>query len=151
MKPVARILGVLALAAVFAAPAGAPAAEGWGYEMWGELMSPYCPGRTLADCPSAQADQLRMWILMQEAAGRTRADVESELIERFGDDIRSTPKPEGFALTAYAVPVVLFLLGGAVVALFLRRQTQRPAGAAPPPPAALDPELERAIDDEFAR
>ncbi len=151
MNPRTRTLAaLLVLAAACAAPA-ASATEGWGYEMWGELMSPFCPGRTLADCPSPQAEQLRLWILMQEAAGRSHDDVEAELLERFGDDIRAAPRAEGFGLTAYAVPVLVFLAGGAIVALFLRRQTRRAAVAPAPPPEGLDPELERAIDDEFAR
>ena len=44
--------------------------EGWSYELWNELMSPYCPGRTLAECPSPQAQTLRMWLLAQQAAER---------------------------------------------------------------------------------
>ncbi len=61
---------------------------GWAYELSGELMSPFCPGRTLAECPSPQADELRLWIITQEAAGATRAEVERTLYQRFGDSIR---------------------------------------------------------------
>jgi cytochrome c-type biogenesis protein CcmH/NrfF len=123
--------------------------EGWAYKVSNELMSPYCPGRTLSACPSPQADELRMWLIVQEASGRSREDVEAELYERFGEVLRSAPLAEGFGVTAYAFPVIAFLAGGVVVAVFLRRQTRV---AAKPAPAALasDPELERVIDQELA-
>ena len=127
--------------------------EGWAYELAGYLMSPYCPGRTLSDCPSPQAQDLRMWIIVQEAAGQSRAEVEEQLYARFGDMIRPAPRAEGFGLAAYAIPVAGFLGGGLLVALFLRRQTARGGepGGAPAPAGALDPELERMVDEDLAR
>lgn len=122
--------------------------EGWGYEISHDLMSPYCPGRTLSACPSPQADDLRMWILVQEASGRSREDVEAELYERFGNVLRAAPLAEGFGLTAYAFPIIAFFVGGVVVAVFLRRQTR--VTATPEPSShAPDPELERVIDREL--
>jgi cytochrome c-type biogenesis protein CcmH/NrfF len=161
----ARLRGMLALraglwaaavAAAFVLTATSPPAqepEGWAYDLANQLMSPYCPGRTLAECPSPQADTLRMWLIVQETAGRDRAEVEAELIERFGDAIRAAPRPEGFGLAAYLVPVLVFLAGGVLVGVVLRRFTRvRPppaAGVAPSQP--LDPELERQVDEELAR
>jgi cytochrome c-type biogenesis protein CcmH/NrfF len=118
-----------------ALPTNAPP---WAYELAAELMSPFCPGRTLADCPSPNAASIRMWIVVQAAAGRTRDDVQAELYERYGDVMRPAPRAEGFGL---------------LVALVLRRMTRR--GAAPAQavaaPRPLDPELERRVDEELAR
>lgn len=125
--------------------------EGWAYDLANELMSPFCPGRTLAECPSGKADSLRMWIIIQEAAGRPRDEVESELYERYGDVIRPAPLAQGIGLAAYIAPVVVFLLGGAVVAVFLRVQKRRPREATRMFAAPSDPELERILDDELAR
>ncbi len=127
---------------------------GWAYELWDELMSPFCPGRTLANCSSSQAEQLRMWILFQEASGGSRDDVKAELLEQFGDVIRGAPRASGFGLTAYAIPVLAFLGGGVVLGVFLRRQIRSAraasaSGAAAP--VAVDPELERIVDEELAR
>jgi len=132
------------------APALSEEPEGWAYAMPNELMSPFCPGRTLADCTSPQAASLRMWITVQAAAGRTRSDVEEELTERYGDVLRPAPRATGIGIAAYAFPVIAFLAGGVVVFVFLRRQTR---GSAKTTPVAdpTDPDLERIIDEELAR
>jgi cytochrome c-type biogenesis protein CcmH/NrfF len=123
--------------------------EGWAYKISHDLMSPFCPGRTLSACTSPQADDLRMWLIVQEASGRSREDVEAELFERYGNVLRPAPLAEGFGLTAYVFPVIAFLAGGVVVAVFLRRQTRAVANLESPP-LASDPELERVIDEELA-
>jgi cytochrome c-type biogenesis protein CcmH len=146
---------VAGLALLLAAPASAQDPQGWAYDVANELMSPFCPGRTLADCPSPQADTLRMWLIVQEAAGRSREEVEVELVERFGEGILPAPRAVGFGIAAWVVPVVIFLAGGVLVVVILRRITARPgaapAPAAPEPAETLDPALERAVDEDLSR
>ncbi len=159
---VRRSIRALGLALALCAYAGASLeraaasgdVEGWGYELWNELMSPFCPGRTLASCTSTEADDLRMWILVQEASGRSRDDVEAQLYAQFGDVLRAAPRARGWHVLAYVIPLATFLGGGVFVVLFLRRQVSDARAAAPaeprPPPRA-DPELERIVDEELAR
>jgi len=154
----ARTLAAAALAAALLGAGLAPeragaadAGRGWGHAVAREFMSPYCPGRTLADCPSPQAQTLRAWILVQEAAGRTREDVEAELLERYGDQLLAAPRAQGFGLAAYAVPIGVFLAGGALVAFFLRREARLARAEAPAAAAPLSPELERLVDEELGR
>jgi len=131
-----------------------PVPDGWAYDLANRLMSPFCPGRTLAECPSPQAESLRMWIVVQEASGRSKDDVLEELYARYGDEVRSTPRAEGFGTAAYVIPVVAFLVGGVLVGVFLYRWTHRGGGdgdGPPPPTPVLDPELERRLDEELAR
>ncbi|MEM7409127.1 MAG: cytochrome c-type biogenesis protein CcmH [Myxococcota bacterium] len=122
----------------------------WAYAMAGELLSPFCPGRTLTECPSPQAESLRMWIIVQAAAGRSRQDIEAELYERYGDDIRSTPRTDGIGITAYLLPAFAFFGGGGLLAWFLVMATRRGGGGGggdgAPPPAPLDAEQERRLD-----
>jgi len=154
VRSVAVASAVVALALVvpaFAAEAEEP--ESWAYRYFGEIMSPFCPGRTLAACTSPQAESLREWILVQEQEGRGQEDVHEELVGRFGDVILSAPRAQGFGVTAYVVPMVIFLAGGLLVVIFLWRQTQAAAEHAgeAPPAEPLDPEIERVIDEELAR
>ena len=151
MLGLAGIFAALLLGASTATAQGEAAAvpEGWAYKLPNQLMSPFCPGRTLSACTSPQAEDLRLWLIVQEASGRSREDVEAELFERYGDVLRAAPRAEGFGLTAYVFPVIAFLAGGVVVVVFLRRQTR---AAATPEPSSQppDPELERIIDQELA-
>ncbi len=149
--PVSRraCAATLLVASLLLGAAAVAEPEGWAYDLSGELMSPFCPGRTLSECPSPQANSLRMWLIVQEAAGRSRAEVEAELYERYGDAILAAPRAEGFGIAAYLIPVVAFMAGGALLALFLRRQTRAPAPVAAAGP--VDAELERLVDEELRR
>ena len=86
---------LLCLLLVFSAGANADENPGWAYELADEIMSPYCPGRALSECPSGNADAMRRWIIEQEQAGVDRAEVEEALYARFGDQLLQAPKPEG--------------------------------------------------------
>ena len=142
----------LALAAPAASQEEAAELEGWAYQLPHDLMSPFCPGRTLAECPSPNADSLRMWLIVQEAAGRSRDEVEAELLERFGEGILAAPRARGFGLAAYLIPVLTFLAGGVLVVFVLRRLTRpRQAPGAASPERSVDPELERLVDEDLSR
>jgi len=143
--------GLLGAAALLAPACGAEDSTSWAYELSHQLMSPFCPGRTLPDCPSPQAAELQRWIREQEQIGRTRGDVEAELVAQFGDVILQSPRARGYGLAAYLVPVVLFLSGGSLLAYFLRRETRASAPAAPPSGGLrpVDPELEQRLEAEL--
>jgi len=156
---VRALLGVCTLLFALAATAVAPAAEPatsdsaqtrWAYDLANDLLSPFCPGRSLAECPSSEAASLRMWILVQASAGRTRAEVEDELYARYGEVIRSKPKAEGFGTAAYAIPVAVFAAGGTLVGWFLHRATRR-ARSRTPAIGDPDPEVERELDRLLGR
>ncbi len=175
LRRLAALGGALLLCA-FAGPAtgqglsddasgsGASGPPAWAYSLAHDLMSPFCPGRTLAACPSPQADQLRQWILFQAAAGQTQEELEAQLYERFGDVLLSAPKAEGgWGISAYAIPIGGFLLGGPLVAFAIfrlarGREGARAASDAPSVPhdtatggrALTDAELERLVREEFA-
>jgi cytochrome c-type biogenesis protein CcmH len=138
-------------AAQEAAPQARAAEEGFGHALAREIMSPFCPGRVLADCPSPQAQTLRAWILVQAAAGRSQEEVLAELLARYGEQILAAPRARGFGLTAYAIPIGVFLAGGGVVWLFLRRQTRLARSAPRARAAPLSAELERLVDEELER
>ena len=155
MKKVPMILSVWVFLWMASGSAAAEP-DGWAYELPHYLMSPFCPGRTIADCSSPQAESLRLWMIVQEAGGRTRADVEQELLAKYGDEMRPAPRPDGFGLTAYLFPFAAFLAGGVFIAFYLRRQTHAaPSDAGSPDSvssveAPFESELERIIDEELA-
>jgi cytochrome c-type biogenesis protein CcmH/NrfF len=93
-----------------------------------------------------------MWIVEQEKLGRSRADVETELMAKYGESIRQAPKPKGRGLLAYLLPAGLALAGAAVAAVFLGRVRSGRAGGGAPPATAEpeDPALAKRLDDELA-
>lgn len=133
--------------------------QSWGYALAHELMSPFCPGRTLAACTSGQAAELRQWILFQEAAGATREETLEALYKRWGDVLRSSPVPKGWGLAAHLLPGAALVLGAGVVLLAFRhivaptRSGAAPAEASKQAVASESPErdaeLERQLDDEL--
>lgn len=93
--------------------------------IFGEVMSPYCPGRTLINCPSSSARELKEEIREKLAAGTSRADLTNELYARFGDEIRAAPKTEGFGLVAWIAPPLFLLLGAFLTIGWLIRQKSK--------------------------
>jgi len=138
---------VVVAAIAFAGSAARSEEQRWSRELERELMSPYCPGRSLIECPSPAATELRLWIQGQEQAGVSRAAVEQRLFQQFGDKLRQSPRAEGWGLFSYLVPAGVLLAGGAFAFGFLRRQSR--AVAAAPVSALADPELAREIDREL--
>jgi cytochrome c-type biogenesis protein CcmH/NrfF len=145
---IAVLLGSIVLAGAAFGQATGP--EGWAYALADEIMSPFCPGRTLDECPSPQAESLRLWLIVQDAAGRSRDDVLEQLYDQYGDVIRPAPKAEGIGITAYVLPALVFVAGGVLVAWFLRRQIRDGAVAESIAGPIADPELERIVDEELA-
>lgn len=143
--------------ALLVATATVAAEEPWAYDLAAELMSPYCPGRTLAACPSPQAAELIQWIALQEAAGASREEVVAMLVERFGEEILGAPPAKGITLWAYVFPVLGFAVGGVLAFVVLRRvvaprsQAPRTASSAEPPSPGAGPPVPAASDDELAR
>jgi cytochrome c-type biogenesis protein CcmH/NrfF len=114
-------------------------------------------------CPTCQttlelsnapiAERMRDFIRERLAAGDSEDEIEAALVAQFGEAVLASPPKEGFNLLAWVLP----LAGGAIavtaVAVALRRWSRaRPAAEAPAARTlALDPELERRVDDELRR
>ena len=121
------------------APSADPAhAEALTNELSHDLMSPYCPGRTIATCPSPQARKLEAHIYDQAQQGKSRAEIETALAERFPDIRGYVGRPEiiyGTALLALIAIVGLVLVARRWVR-HSRVPTMAIAGA-----AAMTPDL----------
>lgn len=133
MKP---IFLAVAIVTVIASPALA-APQDLANEVSAEVMSPFCPGVTLHDCPSQAALDLREKILGWAEAGWSKTRIMNELEDRFGPGIRATPRgPEGIG--AWALPVAGLVLGGALLGVLARRWTRGRTQTSPPPLAPAD-------------
>lgn len=143
------LAGVVALIGA-GASAQEPPAQRQARELTHELMSPFCPGRTLADCPSPQAAELRDYIRLRLDSGATRSEIVDELYATYGDVILGAPRARGFGLLAWIVPGVFLLAGVWFIVRWARGSRARvEAGASASP--ELSPEdaerLEAALTD----
>lgn len=111
--------------------------------MFAELMSPYCPGRTLADCPSPNAAALREEVRTLLAQGVSEAQIRTTLSAQFGDAIVGTPR----SALGWAIPGLVLAGGAALLVVALRRLSR---GREEPVPAT-DPALEAELEAELRR
>jgi cytochrome c-type biogenesis protein CcmH/NrfF len=124
-------------------------------EIYESVLSPFCPGLLLSNCPSPSADSLRTAIAERVERGDTRAEIEAELYATYGESIRGAPKAEGLGLVAWLAPAVVLLGGGAWIALWLRgertRGRERRAAAPVAAPTLAGTGADAARAEELAR
>lgn len=119
----------------------------------GDLMSPACPGRTLLNCTSSQAEQWRELIRQKLAQGESKEQILRYFVDIGGEGILAAPPKQGFALTAWLLPLFVMVNGAGLIVILTRRWAQRrpPAeihnvmdhNAASPSHARSDPYLDR--------
>jgi cytochrome c-type biogenesis protein CcmH len=105
----------------------------------------------VAESPQSQRE--RAYIRGLIAAGKTEAQIKSELVAQYGASVLALPSAKGFDLAAYLVPVAVVLALIGVLALLLpswRRHARAQAAASADAPklstddaARLDADLER--------
>jgi len=86
-------------------------------EIAAEINSPFCPGRLLRDCPSSAAQSLKTDIQNWIASGKSKEEVKSNLLAKFGEEINPLPSFIGFNALAWIAPFlfVLFAIIGGIV------------------------------------
>lgn len=84
------------------------------------LMSPFCPGRLLRDCPSSQAHELKEEIRKKVSEGALAKDLVEYYTTYYGEEFRAAPKNEGFGRLAWLGPLAFLLLGFFFVLIWLK-------------------------------
>jgi cytochrome c-type biogenesis protein CcmH len=125
-----------------------------------DLMSPACPGRTLLNCTSGQAEQWREIIRQKLAQGETKEQILQYFIEMRGEEILAAPPKRGFTLTVWLFPLLVIVNGAGLIILLTRRWVRKhPSemgslpntdGASPHEPPSADPyrdRLQRELED----
>ena len=143
-----RLAALLVAALVFAAPAAAGAKPN-AAEIETELVCPVCH-ETLDQSTAPIAQEMKATIRKRIAQGWTKKQIIDEMVANFGPQVLSTPSKHGFDALAWLLPIGGALLGVGALAYGARRWT-RVQAAEPGQAGALDPELERRVDEELAR
>jgi cytochrome c-type biogenesis protein CcmH len=150
MRAVALLAAALALA--LAAPAFASERHPTLSELEGRIMCPTCH-TTLDQSSSAIAQRMKAFISARIAAGDTRSQIERKLVAQFGEAVLAAPPRKGFDLLAWWLPFAGLALAGAAVSAAAWRwaRAREPSPDASVAAAALEPDLERRLDEELAR
>tara|TARA_B100000676_G_C18016017_1_gene809718 strand:- start:101 stop:517 length:417 start_codon:yes stop_codon:yes gene_type:complete len=74
------------------------------------LMCPVCPAETLDQSQSELAKQMKSVIRIQLSEGRTDQEIIDYFVQRYGEEVLSSPPKSGSNLIAWITPVVLLIL-----------------------------------------
>jgi cytochrome c-type biogenesis protein CcmH/NrfF len=121
-------------------------AESLARDIAAEMPSPYCPGRSIASCPSEPARELEDDILTLAKQGKDRDEIESILVERFGEEKMGKAQQ-----TEILVAIVLSAVLALVAIVMLARKWLRPAVAVASPVVADPSPLAKVSANELDR
>jgi len=139
---------ILATAATIRTDARQSPAHQAAADLAHQLMSPFCPGKLLADCTSPDAGTLRKTIEVRIADGETVRAVKADLVQQYGAEILGAPQAEGVGLLAWLVPALLALASAAGIGWKVAQAIRAPA-ARPAMAGAIDAGALAALDDEL--
>lgn len=117
----ARLAAGSALVLIATAGVAVAAPEDLANDISREVMSPYCPGVTLHDCPSGAAIELRERIVGWARAGWSKDRIMDELVAEYGETIRAVPPAEGSGLLAWILPAAGLATAIGIGVFVLRR------------------------------
>ncbi|MFP5297495.1 MAG: cytochrome c-type biogenesis protein CcmH [Actinomycetota bacterium] len=120
-----RLLVIALTLVVAAGPAFAETSEDRAIRISKEIMSPFCPGLTVHDCPSQASVDLRERIEVWAEQGMSDEEIYDRLEAEYGDEIYATP--EGRSWLVFGLPA-LALAAGLVVAYVVARRWSREGG-----------------------
>jgi cytochrome c-type biogenesis protein CcmH/NrfF len=139
-QPVRRLYPLIGIAVLVFVAIGAgliaargpdPNARPTAEEVYNRTESPFCPGLTLAACPSSQAIELRATVARMVDQGRTNRQINGWLAANYPARILGTHSPVAWLMPAAAVLAGLIV----VAAVMLRRPGPGADGDRSPLPA----------------
>lgn len=94
------------------------------------LLSPFCQGFMLSQCPAAESLALRDSLQALALQGWNADALEAWMLGNHGEEYRAVPKRSGAGLLAWLFPPLALLMGLGVVGWALRSFVARRAGTA---------------------
>ncbi len=88
------------------------------------MRCPVCQGLSVADSPTTSAIAMREEARELLAAGFSGEQVLAYFERSYGEFIRLSPKPEGFNLVVWVLPVAALVVGALIVGLRIRRRVR---------------------------
>jgi cytochrome c-type biogenesis protein CcmH len=108
------------------------------------MRCPVCQGLSVADSPTPSALAMKAEVRQFLAAGYTDNQILTYFEQAYGEFIRLAPKPKGFNLVVWILPIAALLAGLTLVLRRVRRPRAADDQGDRPPPA--DAELETYLE-----
>jgi cytochrome c-type biogenesis protein CcmH/NrfF len=153
MKSVLLVLVSLCLtASAVIADERSDALDKQATELYEQVFSPFCPGRSLNDCPSSKATDLKGQMRQKLEDGVSPEVVLKEVFETYGDQYRTVPQFQGVGALVWLVPIA-FLATGLFIALgvSISRKKKASVGNGGPGSNQLSDTERRRIEDELSK
>jgi cytochrome c-type biogenesis protein CcmH len=103
---------------------------------------------------SPEAFQERDYIRQLIAQGKTRKQIENDLVQQYGPAVLARPPAHGVNLLVYIIPPVVLILGIGTLAIFLprwRRRAREGGASSAPTSATLDAADAKRLNDDLGR
>ncbi|SIQ84523.1 cytochrome c-type biogenesis protein [Solilutibacter tolerans] len=92
-----------------------------------ELRCVMCQNQSLADSNAEIARDLRNEVLVLMRQGKTDAEIRDFMVARYGEFVLYKPRLEGGTMLLWFGPLLLILIGGALVYVLVKRGGKRSA------------------------
>lgn len=143
-------VGVSVAAVTVAADERSERIDKEAYEIYQQVFSPFCPGRSLNDCPSSKAHELKLEMRQRLEQGIPPQAVLEEVFRKFGDQYRAIPSYSGIGRLVWWVPLGFICIGlGIALAVGLSRKRVEVARKSSAEPI-LNDELKSRIERELS-
>lgn len=119
--------------------------------LYQQVFSPFCPGRSLNDCPSSKAAELKDEMRAQLEAGKSGDEILQGVFAKYGEQYRTVPKFAGVGILVWLVPVSFVVLGLLLAISFSLRRGRTTVSESGGATAPLSEEDERKIQEELSR
>lgn len=141
----------LLLGLMLAIPAWGQTLEEKAREIDGKLMAPCCWSSPVSQHYSQAAEDIRRGVRGMLASGKSEQEILDHYVSIYGERILASPRPRGFNLLAWVLPVIFFVAGIVFLALLLRRWTRQKPGfaAADSPDVPLDERFQIRLEEEL--
>ena len=125
------------------------------YELYQQVFSPFCPGRSLNDCPSSKAHELKLEMRAQLESGVPPQTILDGVFAKFGEKYRAVPAYQGFGRLVWWVPFGFVALGLAIACGLVVRRGKQDRSAKPSPSsthvtAHISPDIQAQIERELS-
>ena len=100
-----------------------PVQEAQAAELMATLRCLKCQSQSIADSDAPMAGDMRHQVRTRIAAGEDPEAIRAWLIERYGDYVSYTPRMTAATWPLFAIPLLLLVFGGIIIAKRMRRRT----------------------------